>query len=805
MSMRAEAAKEVLARRRARENLHDFILYFRPDYIASDFSRGVCAAIDRFLVDMAQGKRPILCLGAPPQHGKQYANSTPVLTANRGWVTHGEIVPGDIVYRPDGTETAVVAVGPKIKSNRKVIFSDGSELITHAQHEWLLHRTWVKGRTVRIFETREIEEKGLWAGKQGSRGCRANFQLPDVSALPGRETTLPVRPYSLGVWLGDGKRSSGTITVSGNDTDIVRGIGNDGYELSAKCKCNRNDIHASYKTLRRALSAAGLLCKNSSEPKRIPDAYFTASTSQRLELLAGLIDSDGYVYPKNGRVTFSNTEPELVLGVVRLISTFGWRVTTTWFKARMSSSGMQGRKDTAQVCFQPDIAIPCRLKRYRDALRLSSMKRKRSIVSIEQGEFEEGNCIQVAHADGMYLVGDTLIPTHNSEIVSRFLPAYAFGRYPDLRVGGLSYAFPLATNMNRDVQRIMLDPRYGNVFPETTLNSRRVVTVEVEAKRNSEEFEIVGRRGSYVSQGVGGPLTGRPLDLGIIDDPIKNAQEANSETIKSGIWDWYISTFLTRLSKNSGQIIMATRWSTDDLTGRVLEKYERALSLKYEAINEDGQALVPELHPVEKLLETRQTLGEYYWAALYQQSPVPAGGGMFKPGMIEIVEALPAGLRFTRGWDLAASKDAGDWTVGGSLAIKDGVTYIGDIVRERGGPDEIESLIVNTSKADGRTTFQSLPQDPGQAGKAQAAYLGKKLQGIRFEFTPETGDKATRASPFAAQVNAGNVKMLRAEWNDALIHEMRTFPMGKNDDQIDALSRAYNKAWSRRVPIRDML
>jgi predicted phage terminase large subunit-like protein len=295
---------------------------------------------------------------------------------------------------------------------------------------------------------------------------------------------------------------------------------------------------------------------------------------------------------------------------------------------------------------------------------------------------------------------------------------------------------------------------------------------------------------------VGGPLTGRPLDLGIIDDPIKNAQEANSETVKNGVWDWYVSTFLTRLSKNSGQIIMATRWATDDLTGRVLAKYDRAKLLKFQAIDDEGRALIPELHPIEKLNETRAAIGEYYWAALYQQSPVPAGGGMFKPHQIEVVDALPAGLRFVRGWDLAASKDAGDWTVGAKLAERDGVIYVADIARLRGGPDEIERLIVNTAAADGATP-QSLPQDPGQAGKAQAAYLSKKLAGRIFEFTPETGDKATRASPFAAQVNAGNVKMIKAEWNDALTHEMRSFPMGAHDDQIDACSRAYNKVSSK--------
>lgn len=394
-------------------------------------------------------------------------------------------------------------------------------------------------------------------------------------------------------------------------------------------------------------------------------------------------------------------------------------------------------------------------------------------------------------------------PQHGkSDMVSRYFPAFAFGKYPDLRIAGLSYAMGLASNMNRDVQRIMMSEEYKVLFPDTRLSERRVVTVETQAKRNSEEFEIVGRRGAYVGQGVGGPLTGKRVDLGIIDDPIKNAQEALSERIKDGVWSWYVSTFITRLSKNSGQIIMATRWAMDDLSGRVAEAYPRAKVLTFPAIDDDGNALVPGLHPIDKLRETEETLGDYFWSAMYQQRPIPSGGGVCKPGNIEVVGALPAGLRPVRGWDLAASDGKGDWTVGAKLAVKDGITYICDVVRLRGGPEEVERTIVNTARAD--DCVQSIPQDPGQAGKAQARYLSTKLQGISFEFTPESGDKTTRASPLAAQINVGNVKMLRADWNNALTQELAAFPNGAHDDQVDALSRAYNKAIGSRYTLDNL-
>jgi hypothetical protein len=138
-------------------------------------------------------------------------------------------------------------------------------------------------------------------------------------------------------------------------------------------------------------------------------------------------------------------------------------------------------------------------------------------------------------------------PQHGkSEIVSRNLPAWLFGQNPDLSIGGLSYGSDLASDMNRDIQKIMMSDDYARLFPDASLNAKRVVNVGVEAKRNSETFEIVDRKGRYMAQGVGGPLTGKRLDIGIIDDPIKNAQEALSPATKTSVWNWYQSTFKTR-------------------------------------------------------------------------------------------------------------------------------------------------------------------------------------------------------------------------------------------------------------------
>lgn len=187
--------------------------------------------------------------------------------------------------------------------------------------------------------------------------------------------------------------------------------------------------------------------------------------------------------------------------------------------------------------------------------------------------------------------------------------------------------------MNRDVQRIMTEPEYAAIFPHSTLNNKRVSLLTNPALRNNERFDIVGHRGYYVSTGVGGPLTGKSVDIGIIDDPFKNMKEARSETIIESVISWYNTVFLTRLSQKSGQLIMATRWTVEDLLGYIIEKNKNTGRLKvlsFPAINGQGEALVPELHSFDKLMETKQSLTEFEWSALYQQEPQIIGGNIIK-------------------------------------------------------------------------------------------------------------------------------------------------------------------------------
>ena len=259
-----------------------------------------------------------------------------------------------------------------------------------------------------------------------------------------------------------------------------------------------------------------------------------------------------------------------------------------------------------------------------------------------------------------------------------------------------------------------------------------------------------------------------------------------------------------------------TRWHEDDLAGRLLlieaERW-RVLSLPAAAGADDplgrapGEPLWPEWESGAELADKRRALGERDWSALYQQNPRPAEGALFRVRRIPILDAAPAGGRAARGWDLAATAAVGtedpDWTVGLKLGrLRDGTFVVLDVVRLRGAPDEVHSAIINTAGIDGREVLIGLPQDPGQAGKGQVQYLARRLAGFRVEASPETGDKATRATPVASQVNVGNIGLVRAPWNQALLDELAAFPSGRHDDQVDALARAFGLLVAPPEPAR---
>jgi len=371
--------------------------------------------------------------------------------------------------------------------------------------------------------------------------------------------------------------------------------------------------------------------------------------------------------------------------------------------------------------------------------------------------------------------------------------SWCLGKVPDAEFIHTSYSAQLATNNAWQTRELVQHEAYRDIFPGTVIRT--------DSSAKAEWRTTVG--GIVYAAGSGGTITGYGAGKHrdgfggaiIIDDPHK-ADEARSDVMRENVIDWFQNTLESR--KNSPDtpiILIMQRLHERDLAGWLLEgnNGEEWEHICLPAIQKDGTALWPEKHPIEKLREMEKA-APYVFSGQYMQSPSPAEGGIFKPDQIPVVDAIPAvEIKWCRGWDLASTID-GDYTAGGKLGrLPDGRYIIADMARMRVGPDERDAAMVNIASQDGRKVKISIPQDPGQAGKTQVLYLTRALSGYNVKSSPETGDKVTRAEPFAAQVNVGNVIMLRGDWNNALLNEMRIFPNGANDDQIDSLSRAFSE------------
>lgn len=398
-------------------------------------------------------------------------------------------------------------------------------------------------------------------------------------------------------------------------------------------------------------------------------------------------------------------------------------------------------------------------------------------------------------------------PRHGkSELVSRKFPAYLLGRNPDTSIISCSYSADLASRMNRDVQRLIDSEKYSLLFPESHLFGKNIrSTAKGSFLRNSDIFEIVNHRGTYRSSGVGGGITGMGGEYIIIDDPVKNREDADSATMREKVYDWYTSTLYTRLEKDGCILLTLTRWHEDDLAGKLLKAAQEGADqwtiLELPAVCEyppkpydvrqEGEALWKWKYDEEALEKMKVTVGSRDWAALYQQHPTPGEGGTFKREWWNYYKVLPDGLYdFVQSWD-CTFKDAqsSDYVVGQVWARKGSSRYLLDQVRGRMSFTETLRAIRSLS-AKWPQAVRKLVEDKAN-GTAVIDVLRKEIPGL-IPVEPE-GGKIVRANAVTAVAEAGNIYLPDpsiAPWVHDFVEEHAVFPNGANDDQVDAQTQA---------------
>lgn len=398
-------------------------------------------------------------------------------------------------------------------------------------------------------------------------------------------------------------------------------------------------------------------------------------------------------------------------------------------------------------------------------------------------------------------------PQHGkTEIVSKRFPAYVLGRNPDTKVAVCSYSADLASKINRQVQRIIDDHLYKNIFPDTSLNTKNVVSdAKQNFVRNSDEFEIVGHKGGLKAVGVGGPLTGNPVDLAIIDDPVKDAMEAQSTTDRNRKWEWYCDVLSTRLHNESKVLLTMTRWNEDDLAGRILVKESgwHVLTLPY--IKEDtgdpddqrrvGEALWPEKHSAEKAATMRAN-SERTFVSLMQQRPAPAEGGLFKRIWWKYWRVLPQKIdRLVLVMDCTfKGVSTSDYVVAGIFAKSGSNTFFVDMIRGKWDfPETINQL---------RAFLKRYPyvQEKYIEDKANGQAVIDTLKNMIVGLIPITPheSKESRAYSVSNVIESGHVYLPEnSPWKESALMELSVFPNGVNDDIVDVLVHALMKLYSQ--------
>lgn len=400
-----------------------------------------------------------------------------------------------------------------------------------------------------------------------------------------------------------------------------------------------------------------------------------------------------------------------------------------------------------------------------------------------------------------------------STIVSVLWQAWEWGPLGKRHLRYVSTSYDLV-NVKRDTGKtldLIRSRWFQSLWPEVELKTEGVLAFS--------NYDTGSRLGVAFKS-----ITGKRGDRLVVDDP-HSILGAESETQRDGAVTAFIEGGLNRTNdwETSAIVIVMQRLHENDLTGALLARdygfvhlmipmefeEERRCRTPLQVPDPDrpgqkkdwtdprsyeGEIMDPVRVPPAAIADLKKS-GEYMWNGQYQQRPAPREGGMFKVDLIDVVDHVPAGGVTWAGWDLAGSKrKKSPYTVRVLMTRVGGDIYIRHVERRQANPTEVEAMIEEVSVNDRSEVPNvkiSVPQDPGFGGKAFKWRVSEILLGFNYICTPETGDKVTRAEPFAAQVGAERVHLVRGPWNAAYIEELRNFPGGSLKDQVDASSRAF--------------
>ncbi len=403
-----------------------------------------------------------------------------------------------------------------------------------------------------------------------------------------------------------------------------------------------------------------------------------------------------------------------------------------------------------------------------------------ALEAVERGEFKRLIVIEP--------------PRHGkSEKISLRFPCWYLAKHPGEYIVQAGYAESIALTHSRKARDIFITPEMARLFPDIHHRPERAGQETILPPRQAAHEWGTQHGGSYYAVGIGGGLTGRGFNLGIIDDPVKDEEEASSQTIRDKVWDWYTTVFRTRAEPDAAIIIVMTRWHQDDLAGRLLRQAhedptaDQWTVLHFPAIK-DGQALWPERYPIEELMTIRSSIGGRAFESLYQGNPTVAEGQIIKREWWQYFKVRPEFTRTIHSWDTAfKDKTLNDYSVCTIWGETQTRIYLLDVWRAKVEFPELKRMVLALydrdkpnavlveDKASGQSLIQELKRD------------------TRIPVFPVKVDsnKVARANAVTPMIESGRVFLpSNAPWLFDYIEELSAFPNAEHDDQVDSTTQA---------------
>jgi predicted phage terminase large subunit-like protein len=713
---------------------------------------------------------------------------TEVLFTDSGWKTIGTLLETDRVVALDGSWSEIEYITPvkRCPVNYVITFSDGSKITCNSEHLWTVEEVTQKNRNHRhytcvethILTTQEILDIGVTVKKNNKMQKR--WRLPKFEGVQGDTQTLPISPYLLGYWLGDGASIDGSFTVGDEDLEFfiesVHALGQTILSCTPQHGACQRVVLEGFRTL---LRMEGLL-----DNKYIPVQYMLSSREQRLQLLQGLMDSDGHIQPR-GRAEWGQTikRTDLFQQVVSLICSLGYKVSTT-----VAPSTYKGQLfESNRVMFTPREPVATLPRKIANIL--TEGARGDTAIWIEDIIQTSSNipmkCVRIKHPSHVFMITDRFIPTHNSDALLMGalqyvdIPGYSailFRKtYADLTKPGAlmdrakEWLLPYPEVRWDEKDKKFTFYQEDTKIPVSTIQFGYLENLNDKYNYQGGEYQFIGfDELTHIAKANYLYMFSRLRRLLGMNVPLRVRGASNPPDDDGGAWvrDRFIIE-----GPREGRVFIPA--GLDDNPYLDKESYDKTLN---------------KLDPV-----TRARLREGNWE-------ITRKGNMFKRDWFEQVDVLPPYRKTIRWWDMAATDEEKakkrnksgepDYTASLKVSEANGIYYVEDIIRQRKDPEGTEKLQRSTAVHDGYGVAVYEEQEPGSSGIAVISSKSRSIfKGYAYSGISSTGSKVDRASIASAAAGNGNIKVLRGCRNlDVFFDELESFPGGIHDDMVDCLS-----------------